>query len=470
MSDATKTQRHKSVRRAVTTAGVCVVGACLLAQVPTAATPNVVNEPKVAQSTKKASPAISAPPVRTSAASDGTLPKTGLLVPSGVKDRPAMTAAAWLMFDVDTGDVLAAQNPRQFHPPASTIKTLTALTAMKKLELDTEYTATKEDAGIEGSKVGIIAGGKYTVRDLLHGLMLSSGNDAANALGNMFGSQDALVAAMNEHAKELGATETVVGTPSGLDAEGQRTTVVDMAIIARAALNDPELSKIAKTRLYTFPGKFDEEGNQGTFQVSNHNKIFRFKEGIGLKTGFTQKSRHTYMGAMQKDGRRLAVMVLRGETRPWRQSGKLMQWAFALPADTPAVGKLPAEVDLTTPTPTPTPEESSAAPSSDKTGDDAALTIPDSRPSSNIQWVIAGIAIALGIGIAALLRRHLMVSRRRKLYSVSSPRAASSSTKSGSGKSSRGQRGAAAGSASSKERSRPDNDDSDDDGGDSVGE
>lgn len=369
---------------------------------------------------KKTPTATQSPtPEPTTADADGTLPKTGLLVPTTKLKRPAVTSAAWLMFDIDSGDILAAQNPRQFHPPASTIKTLTALTVLSKLEPDAEYTATREDAGIEGSKVGIIAGGKYTVTDLLHGLMMSSGNDAANALGNMFGSQSALVDAMNDYAKKLGATETTVGTPSGLDAEGQQTTVVDMAIIARAAMNNPTISKIAKTRLYTFPGKFDEEGNQTTFQVSNHNKILRYKEGIGLKTGFTQKSRHTYMGVMEKDGRRLGVTVLRGETRPWKQSGELMLWAYKLPSSVEPVGKLPAEIDLSKPTATSEPEETEAEPEATQTAEETALAIPESRPSGATQWIIAAIAVTVGVVIAALLRRHLMMSRRRKLYSIS---------------------------------------------------
>ncbi len=135
------------------------------------------------------------------------LASDGLAAPTqpGVPPLPTVAAEAWLVADLDTGEVLAAQAPHRRLRPASTLKVLTALVALNRLDPATPYVATAADASLEGSKVGIVNGGTYTVDQLMLGLLLSSGNDAAHALGQATGGQDVTVGLMNEEARRLGA-------------------------------------------------------------------------------------------------------------------------------------------------------------------------------------------------------------------------------------------------------------------------
>src|SRR5207344_2249399 len=133
-------------------------------------------------------------------------------------------AASFLLADLDTGEVLAARNPHGLQRPASTLKVLTAVTLLPQLDPTSVYTARSEDANAEGSRVGVVPDATYTVHQLFQGLFLMSGNDAASALANAAGGHRATIARMNTMAKSLGALDTSVRNPSGLDAPGQFTS------------------------------------------------------------------------------------------------------------------------------------------------------------------------------------------------------------------------------------------------------
>jgi serine-type D-Ala-D-Ala carboxypeptidase (penicillin-binding protein 5/6) len=264
----------------------------------------------------------------------------GLVLPEGAPDPPAgVNAMSWLIADADSGEVLAAKDPHARNRPASTLKLLTALLAVDQLPPDRVVVGTQTDADQDGSRVGIGPGGHYTVRQLLTGLLLVSGNDAAHALADQLGGVAATVAQMNTLATKLGALDTRAATPSGLDGPGMSASAYDLALAFRQVLNRPLLVELLGTREANFPGY----GNRPGFVVSNDNKLLRSYPGaLGGKTGFTDDARHTQLDAAQRDGRRLMVVLMRGEQRPVsmsEQAARLLNYGFALPAGHP-VGKL----------------------------------------------------------------------------------------------------------------------------------
>jgi D-alanyl-D-alanine carboxypeptidase (penicillin-binding protein 5/6) len=263
-------------------------------------------------------------------------------LPRGVPAPPAPQSVGWLLADLDTGNVIAAQGAHTKLAPASTLKVLTALALTTGVDPETVYTARDADATIDGSKVGLVPGSRYTVDDLLHGLMLGSGNDCAEALAAVYGGDKKAIAQMNTVAKELGAEDTRAETPSGLDAPGQVTTVHDLAVISRAALDDAKVGKVMATQNYRFPAEGRAIGaGRKKFAIQNHNRLLGFFPGAtGGKTGFTQAARQSFVGSAERDGKRYVVTILRGEGRPWQQAGELLDWAFRYAPEAEPVGRL----------------------------------------------------------------------------------------------------------------------------------
>jgi D-alanyl-D-alanine carboxypeptidase (penicillin-binding protein 5/6) len=256
----------------------------------------------------------------------------GLILPDGAPPPPdGISAASWLVADATSGEVLAARDPHDRHRPASTIKLLTALLAAQRLPADQVVTATQADASQEGSRAGIGPGGTYTVRQLLTGLLLVSGNDAAHALAEQLGGVAATVEQMNKLAATLGALDTRTASPSGLDGPGMSTSAYDLALVFRQALRNPLLFELLNTAQTDFPGFGDRPG----FRMGNDNRLLaNYPGAMGGKTGFTDDARHTYLGAAIRDGRPLIVVLLRGEQRPvpmWEQATHLLDYGFTLP-------------------------------------------------------------------------------------------------------------------------------------------
>jgi D-alanyl-D-alanine carboxypeptidase (penicillin-binding protein 5/6) len=253
---------------------------------------------------------------------------------------PEVTAAGFVLADLDTGAVLAARAPHARQRPASTLKVLTALVAIDRLDPDATVPGAPEDLSIDGSRAGIGPGGTYTVRQLLAGLLLNSGNDTAQALARAMGGDAATVTAMTDKARQLGAFDTRPATPSGLDGPGMASSAYDLALLFRDALKQPLFAETIATRSVPFPGYGDRPG----FVLSNVNPLlFRYPGTLGSKTGFTDAARHTIVGAAERNGRRLVVAVVRAENAPvvnWRQAAALLDYGFALPAGTQPVGTL----------------------------------------------------------------------------------------------------------------------------------
>ncbi len=252
--------------------------------------------------------------------------------PVGSVPIPDGPARAWIVADLDSGQVLAGRDQSAPHPPASTIKVLLALAALDHVTLDTAVVADAADAAVECSCAGVKAGRTYTARQLLEGLLLVSGNDAANTLAHLLGGQQAAVAAMNAKAAALGAVSTHAVTPSGLDGpDGSGvSTAHDLAVIFRAAMADPAFAQITAEPSAMFP----TEG--GAQQIVNQDELLqRYGGAIGGKTGYTDAARKTFVGAAARDGRRLVIAMMYGlvhEGGPtyWDQAASLLDWGFAL--------------------------------------------------------------------------------------------------------------------------------------------
>jgi D-alanyl-D-alanine carboxypeptidase (penicillin-binding protein 5/6) len=329
----------------------------------------------------------------------------GLVLPLGAPDPPAgITAASWLIADADSGEVLAARDPHGRHRPASTLKLLTALLAVDQLPPDRVVIGTEADANEDGSRVGLGPGGHYTVRQLLLGLLLASGNDAAHALADQLGGVSATVTQMNELAARLGARDTRAATPSGLDGPGMSASAYDLALAFRQVLSRPLLVELLGTREAPFPG-FDTKPG---FVVSNDNKLLRTYPGaLGGKTGFTDDARHTQLDAAQRGGRRLMVVLMRGEQRPVsmsEQAARLLDYGFALPPGHP-VGRLVTGAEPPDPTPKPAPGDFAAAPGLGLPADseDRADT---GGPLPMILWVALATTVLGALSLLVTRQRH----------------------------------------------------------------
>ncbi|MGR6965986.1 D-alanyl-D-alanine carboxypeptidase family protein [Geodermatophilus sp. URMC 61] len=251
-----------------------------------------------------------------------------------------VAAPGWLVADAGSGAVLAARDPHGRYYPASTLKTLTLLTLLPMLDPAAVVEGTVEDESVEGSRVGMVAGGRYPVSLLYQALMMQSGNDAAGALARAAGGTEVTVRAMNEMAESIGAYDTVAGTPSGLDVAGQSSSPYDLALVFRRLVEDPDTVALLQTPLAEMPAV---EGRAPGYQFQNQNPLADTPGNLGGKTGFTDAARHTFVTAAERDGRRLVVSVMGTESVPLRaadQAALLLDWGFAVPAGTAGVGRL----------------------------------------------------------------------------------------------------------------------------------
>lgn len=258
----------------------------------------------------------------------------GVITAPGTPPVPNdISAEAWLVADLDTGEVIAAKDPHGRHRPASIIKVLVAMQAIKDLPIHKVVPGTADDAAQEGTKVGVGENGHYSINDLLHGLLMYSGNDAAYALARQLGGWDATLVKLNDLARKLGGHDTRVATPSGLDGPGMSTSAYDMALFYRYAWQNPIFADIVSTRSFDFPGR----GDAG-YPIENDNKLLlNYPGALGGKTGYTDDAGQTFVGAAERDGRRLVAVLLHGTRQPiapWEQAAHLLDYGFATPPGT----------------------------------------------------------------------------------------------------------------------------------------
>ena len=240
-----------------------------------------------------------------------------------------ISAEAWLVADLDSGAVIAARDPHGRHRPASIIKVLVAMASINELNLGKTVAGTPEDAAAEGTKVGVAPGGIYTVNQLLHGLLMHSGNDAAYALATQLGGMPAALGKINRLAAQLGGTDTRAATPSGLDGPGMSTSAYDIGLFYRYAWGNPTFANIVATQTFDFPGHGDSPG----YELENDNQLlYHYPGALGGKTGYTDDAGQTFVGAADHGGRRLVAVLLHGTRQPiapWQQAAHLLDYGFA---------------------------------------------------------------------------------------------------------------------------------------------
>ena len=240
-----------------------------------------------------------------------------------------ISAEAWVVADLDNGAIIAARDAHGRHRPASVIKVLVAMASLRELNLNKTVGGTPEDATAEGTRVGVAAGGAYTVNQLLHGLLMHSGNDAAHALAMQLGGMQEALEKINMLAAKLGGRDTRAATPSGLDGPGMSTSAYDIGLFYRYAWENSTFADIVNTRTFDFPGHADHPG----YQLENDNQLlYHYPGALGGKTGYTDDAGQTFVGAANRDGRRLMAVLLHGTRQPiapWQQAAHLLDYGFA---------------------------------------------------------------------------------------------------------------------------------------------
>ena len=357
----------------------------------------------------------------------------------GVPAPPAVPAASWLVADMTTGAIVAARGPHTRRLPASTLKTLTALTLIPTLPADRRVVATDADVRADGTRVGMLTGSSYTAGQLFQGLLMASGNDAAYALARVGGGTGGVpqsLAAMNARAAQLGAFDTVARDPAGLDRPGQTSSAYDLALIGRAAMQLPAFRTYVTTKTATFPGGKGPDGKaRRAFVINNHNRLlYNYPGTIGIKNGYTVAARQTFIGAASRGGHTYLVTEMAGTNASWRPTAALLDWAFAHGADLAPVGRLvdpgsvsrPAAGGTTTPAPAATVEAPGRTPDPAAGGDTAApgqaaaAARPES-PAAPHPWVgVAALAAAVLL-VALLAIRPRLRHRHQQQRSKSRP-------------------------------------------------
>ena len=234
---------------------------------------------------------------------------------------PTVSASAYVLLDADGGRVLLARHETEELAIASTTKIMTALVALSHSRPSDVVTVKREHLR-EGSSMYLAEGETVTMEALLYGLMLPSGNDAAECIADYCGGDggaERFVAWMNETAAALGMTHTSFANPSGLDAEGHYSCALDMARLMAHAMTVPEFAKLVSAKTATV----------GTRSMSNHNKLLSLMEGcIGGKTGYTGKAGRTLVTCAERDGLRLVAVTLH-DGSDWDDHTALYNYGFA---------------------------------------------------------------------------------------------------------------------------------------------
>ena len=242
-----------------------------------------------------------------------------------------LTSHAALLMEKTTGQILYAQNEHEALPPASVTKIMTVLLTMEAIDsgriaLADVVTVSAYAAGMGGSQVFLAEGEQITVDDLLKGVCVSSGNDAAVALAeHVAGVTELFVEQMNNRARELGMNDTHFVNCTGLTAEGHVTSAYDIALMSRELLlHHPEVRNYTTIWMDTL--------RSGTFGLSNTNKLIRFYDGAtGLKTGFTQEAGYCISATAERDGMELIAVIMKGNTSDSRNADAktLLNYGFS---------------------------------------------------------------------------------------------------------------------------------------------
>lgn len=250
-------------------------------------------------------------------------------------NKPSVHSDAAIVMEASTGAILYSKNVHEKYYPASITKILTALTAIENSSLGETVTFSKNaifDVDLDSSRIGIDVGEKLTMEQSLYGIMLESANEVSYAIAeHVAGSVDAFADLMNKKAKELGCTDSHFVNPHGLPNENHYTSAYDMALIARAAINNDTFRKITGTRTYTIPPTNIQEE---TRYLANHHKFVsggkKYDGVIGGKTGYTSKALYTLVTFAQRNGLTLISVIMHCDniTNEYSDTASLLNFGF----------------------------------------------------------------------------------------------------------------------------------------------
>ncbi|MCX4759552.1 D-alanyl-D-alanine carboxypeptidase [Streptomyces sp. NBC_01275] len=284
-------------------------------------------------------------------------PLPSMLYRSGTQVRPHrsapeipdVSALSWLVADAHSGAVLAASDAHRKLPPASTLKTLFALTVLPVLPAGVRHRVTEEelaDIGPGSSLVGVAEGQTYRVSDLWRGVFLNSGNDAVHVLAALSGGWRTTAAGMQAKARALGALDTQVVSPDGYDTPGQVSSAYDLAVFGRAGLRNADFARYCGLAESRFPGS-----RGGSYGIENTNRLLTGENGvepypglIGVKNGYTSNAGNTLVAAARRGGRTLVVTVMNpqegGGFAVYEEARELLDWGFEADGRVDPVGSL----------------------------------------------------------------------------------------------------------------------------------
>jgi len=236
------------------------------------------------------------------------------------------SALASALINAQSGEIIYQKNSDKRLPMASTTKIMTALLLCEYGNLERSIKVTREMVTVEGSSMGLLPDDIVTLNDLLYGMMLASGNDAANTTAFVVGGTiDKFVNKMNEKAIELGLKNTHFVTPSGLDADEHYTTAYELALLAAYALKNSNFKAAASAKSAVL--NYGNPPYRRT--LTNHNKLLKTYDGlIGVKTGFTKKSGRCLVTAAERDGKRIVAVTL-NDSNDWQDHKNLLDYGFS---------------------------------------------------------------------------------------------------------------------------------------------
>lgn len=249
-------------------------------------------------------------------------------------EPPSLNSEGAALLDANTGQVVYGKNADTRYFPASTTKILTALIVIEKCNLDETVKIGKNPPFADGTSIGLREGEVYTVKELLTGLLLESGNDCACALAeHVSGSNEEFAKLMNARAKELGATNSNFKNPSGLPDDEHYTTPKDLALIMRACNNNPQFVAISRTKALDFQASTIDGYIRKT---TNHNLIlfpesnYYYKYSVASKKGYTTVAQFTNVISATKNGKTYIASFLKGEgmTQVYRDVALLFNYGF----------------------------------------------------------------------------------------------------------------------------------------------
>jgi D-alanyl-D-alanine carboxypeptidase len=326
---------------------------------------------------------------------------------------PPPPPKAWILVDSDTGAILDQGNAHEPLPPASVTKVLTALIATEQIQAGADIPISAEAQGMPARNMNMKAGQVWKYEDVLHALLMVSANDAAVALAEKIsGSRQEFANVMAQTAQRIGMNDTPkLQDPAGLDDEfsnggGNLLSAHDLAVAARNALGNEQIREIASTQVYKFHG-----GDGNDHRLFNEDLLLKTYPGaIGLKTGWTRKAGHSFIGAATRDGRTMISVVL-GAPDPYRTSTALLDKGFTTPlAAESALEHLPAVV------PSATVAEPAKAVPLQQTREPAPPVFHVASTDDTVRVVRDGIWIAVVSLPVAFLGLRLLTGRRRRRY------------------------------------------------------